>query len=166
MKYLWDIVAWVKLVIAPVINKSLMNKWLNALLVPVQDLHTDFLLYRLAILRKIKVNSQTCVLETLLNELFDASAKRIYIITVSDHLRPLTIYTDAENRPVYIRTKAENIPTFIYTWIELNLAYHFMVIVPVGILTSAQERQIKAFTNYYRLASKKPIFKYDNNVTF
>lgn len=163
----WQIRNWIKQMLPPMVRGENTIAWLYSLLKPIETLYGYLVTFRLTILNKMSYNGQTIILRTLLNELYDSTLKRIFIITENDLLPDNYIYTAPENtQPLYIFTKTENTPTYIYTALEYINGFEFLVKVPTGILTAAQEIRLKATVNYYRIAGKRPKFIYDNGTEF
>lgn len=161
----WNIRNWIKQYVPPFLRGDIHLSWIYALLKPVESLYSDLLSFRSDILDKISYNGQTIVLETLLNRRFD-NLNRIRIITESDLMPVNYIYTAGENQPLFIKTLLEGGSTLIFTVGEYMVGFEFVVIVPVGLLTTAEEIRLKSTVNFYRIAGKRPLFKYTNGITF
>lgn len=172
MNFDWDIDLWAVNETPSEIRKEPWTIFLRALLNPVKYLYALFLPYRAETMKKLRYNSQQIVLENLLNDLFDNTLRRITVTTTYDVVKPPYLYQDSENKPLYVFTEAEYIadPTlqrvYLHQVSELGILYDFIVECAAGSLTANQETRLKAIVHYYRLASKKPLFIYDNQETF
>lgn len=171
MNFNWDIDTWAQNETPGEIRYQPWTTWLRIMLKPVKYLYNLFLPYRAEMLKKLRYNSQTIILENLLNDMFDNNLRRIRIITTYDVVPSTYIFTDAESEQIYVYTEAEvdADPTkavYLYTLPELGVLYDFIVQCAAGSLTELQENRLKAIVNYYRLAGKKPLFIYDDNTTF
>lgn len=166
MTFNWNIDNWLNQYLPPFKKQLNRVKWLRALLKPIKTLHTSLLTYRSEINRKARINGQTIVLENYLNDLFDSSDRRIYIETTSDLNLPVYSYLKSEGKPVFFYTAAESKPVYFRSSTEIPSSYQFEVVIPVGVLTSAEEVRLKGIVNYYRLAGCKPLFKRSDNTLF
>lgn len=144
----------------------------KVILKPVKYLYALFLPYRAEMLKKLRYNSQQIVLENLLNDMFDNTLRRIRVYTTYDVIKPPYVYNKAENQPLYVHNQTEydadaTLPVYYaYNVPELGILYDFVVECAAGSLTANQEVRLKAVVNYYRLASKRPLFIYDDQTTF
>lgn len=173
MIYLWNILTWAKHELPYEVRKPTHVAWVQALLKPLSDLHAAFLIYRDATIKKMRYNGQTCILQELLNDLFDPTLRRIIVLTTYDIKLPEYIYTQAENTPLYVYTQAEytggtnTAPQYyLQLWSELGVQYDFIVQAAAGSLTADQITRLKATVRYYKLAGKKPYYQYNNNTPF
>lgn len=171
MTYVWNIVLWAKQYIAVDLAQSPMNEWLAVLVKPLNTVYGYFMAHREATIRKMRFNSQTIVLENLLNDLFDPTLRRIIIINRGDTNQPVYIYQSAENKPLYIYQESElvadpSLNTFVGTDAEYGTIYHFIVQAAVGSLTSEEIVRLKATVNYYRFSGKVPYYQYDDLTPF
>lgn len=171
MNFNWDIDVWAVNETAEEVRKEPWLSYLRAVLKPVKVLYAQFLTYRGDTLKKMRYNSQQIVLQNLLNDMFDNTQRRITVTTIYDILKPPYVAQQSENQPLYVSTQAEtdlddDLIVYISQQSELGVNYDFIVECADGSLTANQEIRLKAIVNYYRLASKKPLFIYDNNQIF
>lgn len=169
MIYLWNFIMWVAQLLPPIIRKPKSIAWVNVLIDPIKVLHTDFIAFRLVMIKKLRINGQTIVLENLLNDMFDNTLRRITIVTSFDTIDPVYVPqpgAEFASNPIWIAQPSENQPLYVGQPSEYGVLNDFIVEVPVGILTSAQEIQLKFIIYKYKLLSKTPLFKYDDGSTF
>lgn len=140
--------------------------FLKALLKPLAVLYASFLIYRTSTIKKLRYNSQVIILENLLNDKFDNALRRIRIITVFDIDEPVYLALNSENDPLWLPLASETDPVYLGLDAEGGYLYHFIVEAAVGSLTSQQIIQLKATVNYYRLAGKKPFYRYNDLTPF
>ena len=149
------IVDWAKLatwLIPGILRQGKLLAFVQALVTPVNDLHTRLLAYRNYINYQLLITGQVCFLEKALNDRYDVDQRRIYI-TDGLSYPPLVLYTDAENKPLVLYTDAENNPLVLYTDAETAMfTTDFVVNVPATLLINLPE--IRAFVNRYKLVSK------------
>ena len=172
MNWNWNIDVWAVNETPAEVRKEPWLSFLRSLLKPVKVLYASFLTYRTDTIKKMRYNSQTIVLENLLNDMFDSTLRRITVVTTYDIVNPPHLYQSSENNPLYVYTEAEYDAepllerVYLNQQSELGILYDFIVECAEGSLTSNQETRLKAIVNYYKLAGKKPLFIYDNNETF
>lgn len=168
MWYSMDINKLIKLLKPSVLQKPRHYAWLKSLLSPLAETHENFKDFRLEFNRKLRYNGQVIVLENLLNNLFNNTDRGILVQTNPSGLSQIYLFNKEENQtPNYIYQKAEGKPIYVFQKDEnLQQIWDFEVIVPDGILTLEQERQIKAITNKYKLDGKRPRFIYQSGQTF
>lgn len=169
MMYDWNINEWGKQEIYEEWRgDSLLVSIVRVLLRPFKTLYTVFVAYREETLRKMTYNSQVIVLENMLNDVFDETLRRIRVITIYDILQPPYIYTAAEDEPLYVYTAAEYNANpslqrvYLHQNNELGVIYDFIVEAAPGSLTVEQIIRLKSLVNYYKLAGKKPYYRYSN----
>src|SRR5580704_12272304 len=95
--YKWNIGNWQQNELPEIPRTEQNNDWLSALLSPLAAKYAWFLTFIDTLRQQMRYNGQTIVLENLLNDLFDATLRRIVIVTASDILPPVYLYTKAEN---------------------------------------------------------------------
>jgi hypothetical protein len=142
--------------------KSYMMVMASALKVPYESM----LSFYTAMLKQVRYNGQTIVMENLLNDLFDMANRDIQVITSTDLTVPVYISLTIENDPIYVGSAAEGTPVFVGLSNEYGSIYDFIILVPNGILTTEQEIKLKTVVNYYKLAGKRPQFIYQDNTIF
>lgn len=115
------------------LRKTFWLTLLGVLVYPIVQLYQLFLLYRTAVLYDLMITPQVCYLESLLNERYDFTLRRIFIDDVVEQA-PLYIYEDAETKPIDLYTVAEDSPVDLYTDTEGgDYADDFIVWVPVAL---------------------------------
>lgn len=140
--------------------------YLKALLKPIKTLYNSFVSYRRVTIKKLRYNGQTIILQNYLNDLFDPTLRRIRILTVFDLDMPLYVGLDSEPDPVYLGLNSEPSPLYLGLNSETGYLFHFIVEAATGSLTAQQIVRLKAVVNYYRLAGKKPFYRYNNLTPF
>lgn len=166
MIFNWNINDWIVQYAPQLHNKADHQAWIQVLLSAIKTAYNNFIAYRADTNKRLRYNSQQIVLSNLLNDMFDLVNRGIYIETQSD-LRPIVyLFVKADNKPIYLHTKAENKPFYLYTKAEYSGQYDFIVTVPAGILTAADEIRLKATVKTYKHGAKRPLFKYTNGNTF
>lgn len=168
MWYSIDFNRLIKLLKPSILQKPRHYAWLKALLFPLVELHEEFKAFRLKFNRELRYNGQIIILENLLNNEFDAENRGIVVRTNPSGLSQVYIFQKEEtNAPVHIYQKEEGKPIYIFQKEEeLARIWDFEVVVPVGILTPEQERQLKSLTIRYKLDGKRPRFIYQNDQIF
>lgn len=162
----WNISDWALRVIPSLMRKEPVISFVRALLTSISAPYSVFVTYKAEMLKKVRYNGQQIILENLLNDVFDNTARGIVIITATDIEEPVYIATPAETAPVFIATPAETAPVYIGLPDEYGYTFDFLVLVPTSLLTSEQETQLKSITNYYKIAGKTPRFQYANGTIF
>lgn len=168
MWYSIDIIILIQMLMPSILQKPRHLAWLKALLAPLMEIHEEFKIFRVEFNRRLRYNGQVIVLENLLNNLFDIDDRGILVQTNPSGLSQIYLFNKEENQvPNYIYQKAEGKPIYIFQKNEnLQQIWDFEVIVPDGILTAEQERQLKAITNKHKLDGKRPRFIYQSGQTF
>lgn len=139
------------------LRKPIHIAWLCALLQPVRQLYLMFSFWRDTNLYTLKHNSQVVYLKAAINDMFDATERRIYILdgSLSD---PLFVYLTAENTPLYLGLPGEaalyySNPQWLYTRAEASFSdYDFIVVLPMGLVYDTV--RLNALIDKYRLPSK------------
>lgn len=128
--------------------------WVKAFISPFKTLYTSFKQYETDTDRLLRPNNQTIVQVALLNDLYDATLRRINIVTEGDELPDNYLYNRAElsaPETLVLFNRAETGPTAtLYNRADYNNLYDFTVLVPTAL--SAQERLIRITVERYRLA--------------
>lgn len=137
------------LLLAPTfLRKKVHIAYLNALVLPISNLHYQWKVKRLNDWYKLKHTGQVCYLRKALNDNLDPSLRRIYI-DEGNSFRRKYIYTRAEKKPVFLGKM------FIYQNAEyLNTGADFNVYVPSEIINQSKH-QLDALIVFYKLASKR-----------
>lgn len=146
---------WQRLVrwLLPVrLRQSRMVAWLAALTSPIKHLHDALLKYREDRLYFLHHTSQVVYMEAVLNDVFDDTARGIYIIDGAVY-DPLWVYVTPELKPLYVRMASENTPQWLYTELETVVGQaDFIVRVPSAVVFDVP--RMKALIDLYRLPGK------------
>lgn len=120
----------------------------KSFVLPIQNLHYNWLQKRSRDWYKINHTGQVCFLRAALNDELDPSERRIYIGDGNSFPRKY-IYTRAENKPVYLGT------FYIYQKEEFEgTGADFIVYIPQEIINT-KWHQLIAITEFYKIASKR-----------
>lgn len=155
--YNFDVNRIVKLLLPPILR---VGKNIDFLLIPFRII--DNIINELKQLRNKQIyfsqfNSQTIVLQHLLNDLFDNQLRRIYIINTANIYYPY-FYNEIENKPpIYLHYKIENMPFYMKFQIEYHSLNDFIVYVPSALTINIQ--LMKYYIDYYKVAGKKYIIQ-------
>lgn len=134
--------------------------WIRDLLEPLQTLKDQiFNIYRPDVVERAKYNSQTIVLEYILNKKFDPAMKRIYIVNFLTNLIYVYIFKKSENKPTYIYKKSEAKPLYLFKSSEYAVDFDFIVHCPVGL--AGQDKQVRAEIDKYKVAGVNYTVIYD-----
>ena len=134
--------------------------FLRDLLSRMQTVRDDFFnVYRPDVVERAKYNSQTIVLEYILNKKFDPTLKRIYIVNFLTILRYVYIYKKSENKPTYIYKKSEAKPLYLFKGSEYAIDFDFIVHCPVTL--AGQDKQVRAEIDKYKVAGVNYTVIYD-----
>lgn len=167
MWYSLDIDRLIRLTLPAQLNQLRHYAWLRALLSPLNVLHEAFKAYRTDFNKKLQYNGQVIVLEAILNDAFGLAPETIKVVTNPSKLSQVYVYPKESEKSVYIYRRTEAEPVYIFKREEVfQSLWDFTVIVPDGILTPEQEKQLKALTHKWRLDGKFPLFIYESNQTF
>jgi len=98
-------------------------------------------------------NSQTILLQHLLNDLFDNQLRRIYIVNTANIYYPY-FYNKIENKaPVYLFRKTENIATYLNFQSEYQSINDFIVYIPSSLIINLS--LMMYYIDYYKISGKK-----------
>lgn len=128
-----------------------MKAFALVLIAPVRSLYGRFQGFRDDALYELRHNGQVCHLEGALNDMFDNTARRIYIED-GDTIDAITLFIEEEEKPVALYVESEASPVYFYTDEELTTGGSFVVKVP-DILAFDPNR-MRALVNKYKLAGK------------
>lgn len=138
---------------------SRMVAWLNSLVKPVRELHTQFLAFRLDGIYKVEHTPQVYSMEKMLNEAFDPLEERIYI-TDGEYSEQLYVFSPEEEQPIYVFTIPEDQPVYVFAENdEANANTDFIVHLPLEFQSQFQQGsslriRLESLVNYYRLPDK------------
>lgn len=130
-----------------------MLAWLNISVSPVISVYQQFVLFRKNKLYELSITPQVCRLETLLNDRYDFTLRRIYIDDAPEK-GPVYFYREAELQPVHIYTEVENLPVYLFTESEgAEYGDDFIVYVPVSLVFDTAE--MRSLVKKFRLTGMK-----------
>jgi len=115
------------------LKKSKAVAFVNIIIKPFLSAYQDFLRYRTATLYDLMITPQVCYIELMLNDRYDFTQRRIYIVDAQT-FPPVYVYQDIERKDIDLFTDAENKPIYLYTDGEAALiGDDFVVMVPFGV---------------------------------
>lgn len=131
-----------------------MVAWVESMLTPLQSLHDQFSVWAYDLRYDLSFSGQQIYLEHLLNDVFDASERRIYIddplgtIQLSEY-----IFNKVESQPDKILyNKSEGKKLIIYNRSEINVSTDdFVIHVPSTVFNQISMSRI---VDKYRQAGK------------
>jgi hypothetical protein len=140
-------------------QKSVMRSFLKAILKPIEDQWVIFRALRDSANYRLSHNSQICYIEAVLNDAFDADARRIYIKN-AEIKEPIWVYEPEDLKPVYLYEPSDDKPVFLREDSEFfGGGTDFTVWVPIEI--KPDEANLTAFitkmgalVDYYKLYCK------------
>lgn len=146
---------WRKIVdwLIPVpLRKNKFTAFINALISPVNDLHTRFIYYKKNVEYRLSINFQKCQLERALNDRFDIVQRRIRIINAVQK-NAIPIFRKDENKPINLFHRTGAAKT-LYTKSEtLQFTVDFIIVIPVFV--TFDQNEVIEFVYGYCLPSKK-----------
>ena len=109
--------------------------FVRLIITPFIFLYQDFLRFRKATMYDLMITPQVCYLETMLNDRYDSTQRRIYITDGLEY-PALYLYQDAELQQIDMYRDSENNPRYLYTDGEVDgsLLDDFIVMVPVDVV--------------------------------
>ncbi|WP_141226189.1 hypothetical protein [Flavobacterium fluvii] len=129
-------------------RKPVLTAYLQALLVPISQLHYTWLQKRLDDWYVLNHTGKVFSLRNVLNDKLDVASRRIYITDGNAFPRKY-IYTRAEKKPVFLGK------LFIYQNSEyLNTGVDFIVFVPQEVIDT-KINELHSQIRKYKLASKR-----------
>ena len=110
-------------------------EWVRALIGGSVSVYKSLRSYRAATDYELMITGQVCYLETLLNDSYDKTQRRIYI-TDGEGAEALYLYTDDELQPLYLYTSSEGNAITLFTDGEVagDLANDFVINIPSNVL--------------------------------
>jgi hypothetical protein len=127
---------------------------LMVLVYPVVYIYNQLIAFRDFVKYKLSITPQVVYLEKMLNDRYDDTLRRIYILDGSSY-DPIFIYTEAELQPQFLYTESETAKpkTDLFTDGEVGqFTFDFVVYVPADI--EFIEIEMKTRIDEYKLASK------------
>jgi hypothetical protein len=127
--------------------------WLNVAVSPVVYLYQQFVLFRKNKLYEISITPQVCRLETLLNDKFDFTQRRIYIDDAPER-GPEYFYKEPELQPVFLYRESEALPVYFHTESEgAEYGDDFIVYVPLTLVFDNAE--MRSLVKKFKLPGMK-----------
>lgn len=144
------------LLLPSLLRKPKLRAWLLALLAPLRQLYTTFLLYAEATRIELSYNSQTIVLEGALNDQFDPLLRRIRIDNSDTELVPFYVNFVSEQQPEKPVLFAAEAPPWLYcySYAEFSTQTDFTVRVPVQLRNPQRTDQLNARIRRFKLATR------------
>lgn len=183
MIYNWNIANWKNLLLPPrKRNKQRLGDVFLSLLESMQVLYTGFMVFRQAMLYRLRWNSQTIYLELLLNDRFNNGAPAfidfelrllpigIYIANPATFKEQIYRWNAIENRHQAARYNAAELAAMLptdprrkyrYNESELGANLDFVVMVPIALfdVTAPSNQNIvanmRAWIELYRIAGSR-----------
>lgn len=120
------------------IRKTRTMAFLRLLVSSFIFIYQDFVRFRSATLYDLMITPQVCYLETMLNDRWDSTLRRIYITDGAEY-PALYLYQDAELQEIDLYRDQESQPKYLFTDGEVDgsVLDDFIVMVPVTVLFSA-----------------------------
>lgn len=131
-------------------------KWLACLMKPMDQLNTTFKNWVADVRGQMYLSGQVLYMEHYLNDLYDATLRRIYIDD-GDAGTPFFVYNKADltqNEYVYNKSESETAPV-LYNHADYAGQVDFIVVIPWASIPSDDETIMKARVNKYKLAGKR-----------
>jgi len=130
------------------LRKPILTAYLQSLLVPIGNLHFDWLQKRSDDWYVLNHTGQFYSLRNVFNDTLDKGSRRIYISDGNAYPRKY-IYTSAENKPVFLGK------LFIKQNSEfLNTGYDFIIHAPQEVIDT-KINELHSLIIKYKLASKR-----------
>lgn len=150
------------LLLPSLLRKPKLRAWLLALLAPLRQLYTTFLLYAEATRIELTYNSQTIALEGALNDQFDPLLRRITIDNSDTELLPFYVNFLSEQQPEkHVLFASESPPwLYCYGYAEFTTQTDFTVRVPVMLRNPQRTDQLNARIRRFKLAMRHYTLRY------
>ncbi len=132
------------------LRKPKIYALLKAAVLPISQIHYQWLLFREDNIYRLAHNGQTCYFRGALNDVFDPDLRRI---TIENGLaiEPDFVFLPIENKALYL----DDEPIYIHSSSDSrNTGVDFIVKVPGQIITEQSDRLV-AEINFYRQAGKR-----------
>jgi len=140
----------------PEFQKEPLLSYVRAALKPLERIKSEFLALVDRSRYRLNLSGRVIDLEHYLNDLFDETARRIYIEDSQVALPPI-MYTKAEGIPIELRTITEGGGLTFYSQDDFDVLVDFIIWVPTSILT--REDEIRAYANHYVSAGRRYVIK-------
>lgn len=157
MNYTWNFRLFVEVYLSFVMRQSRNVALLYSLLKPAETIFTTFNTFRGKTNNTLLYNGQTASLQHALNNLYDATLRRIIVVTDGDRLTDRFTYNRSETGPLWTTHNRgeDEVPIYSYNRGEdITNIYDFYVLVPAST-SSIFGAQIAASINKYKIYNKK-----------
>lgn len=128
--------------------------WLTAMVTSLAFLRDSiFVDFRAQAIEQARYNSQTIILQSLLNKAFHTGNKTdIYIKNADEFVSATYLFNEVEGyAPVYLFNEGSGDPVYIYNEEEFTQIYDFIVYVPLALYTTSAT-QVSGIVDLYNLA--------------
>lgn len=137
-------------------RKPLFASLAYAAVSPIQQLHTQFILWKRNTDYRVQHNGQVCHLRAVLNDMFDPVDRRITVTETADNVGCITLRLRETNEGVLFPARDSGRVVILnrrgYGGVN---GYDFWVNLPIELYGDVDVTQVKAVTNTYKLASKR-----------
>ena len=128
-------------------------RYLQACLSGLQTLNDKFYAYIVGVKEDLKFNGQTIYLTRRLNDLYDDTLRRIYIVN-EQGITDKYIFYNSERQTEYVYYTSEaSTPFYVGYNSERGVDYDFVIYVPVSL--TYVEDNFNATLNRYKLKNKR-----------
>lgn len=153
---------WVLLMLPTFHRRPLLSAIVFALVAPLRYIYVKFLAMRGDNIYRLEHNGQVCYLRAAINDMFDASKRRITIADFESN--PITgkIIFKREIDPKAIITQREKMaPLTINRRGFVGVSgCDFVINIPMELQDSINEPRLRAVINMYKLVSKRYLINY------
>lgn len=161
----WDPYIWLGLYEPLVVNRPVLFALMKVLISQVKYVYEQFSEFRDETRYSARINGQTIVLEAHLNNVFD-DVDRGIVISTSQWVGGITFSPRAATDDVMFSPRVDDDPVEFRNLGSNSAPHDFTVTVPVGILSAAQEKQIKAIVAKFQVAGFRSFYQYDDLTPF
>lgn len=167
----WNLKLWIALYLPSFLGKEVMVAWLGSLLKPFKTLFSSFRSFQISFNSGLQYNSQSIVLEHILNDLFDSDDRRIRVINQELLFVPRFHYSISEHEADpdlslynYFQISEAHSPYFFFFSREQESAqYSFLVSFPEALVFD--RNALRATVNFRKLAGiRYKLVKVENDL--
>lgn len=142
------------LMIPPMLRGKGLASLCAAISVPFARLVNDIQSYRATQLYRLSHNGQLCIMESMLNDTFDNTLRRITVVDEDEDANGIFIYLRNKGLPKMTHLRAADRSIMLQRrGYRVEGGFDFWVNVPTDV--TASDDRIRAMVNVYRLASKR-----------
>lgn len=159
----FDLTRYIRFILPTFLRKAKMKAFIKVLLIHVEELFLELKTFYTQVIDELQTSILTDVLQAKLRLIYPnvgsfkvfvksewENYPTIYIQNLGEHHKQEFAYTLAEAQP----------PKYIWNRVELNLAFDYVVIVPVAYTSSLGA--ITVFLNKFKPAGKRYIISFQN----